>query len=136
MTTLRIHPPVAGYELRLAPQYEAKTRERGWVLTQASGAQETREPLQIAVDIIAGPAPDDGATVRVGERRLRRSVETSEGGSSGDAVTLTYVEVLEPDSVRYQQVRFSDGPTPRFELDDLIRHQGLLVVKTSPGQAH
>ncbi|NNB96206.1 hypothetical protein HJC10_18955 [Corallococcus exiguus] len=134
MTARPIHPPIVGHELRLAAHYEAKTRDQGWLVTPSSGAQETREPIQIAVDIVAGPAPDDGATEHVGARRLRRLVETSGGGSSGEAVTLTYVEALGPDYVRYRQVRFADGLAPRFELDELIRRQGISVVKTASGQ--
>ncbi|RKI35454.1 hypothetical protein D7Y27_31730 [Corallococcus sp. AB004] len=130
MTALRIHPPVAGHELWLASHYKAETREHGWLVTPASGARETRDPIQIAVDIVAGPAPDAGSTERVGARRLRRLVETSEGGSSGEAVTLTYVEALGPAaSVRYRQMRFADGLAPSFELDELIRRQGLSVAK-------
>ncbi|NOJ95486.1 hypothetical protein HMI51_21430 [Corallococcus coralloides] len=134
MTALLIHPSVAGHELWLASPYKATTREHGWLVIPASGAHETREPIQIAVDIVAGPTPDDGVTERVGARRLRRSVETSEGGSSGEAVTLTYVEALGASYVRYRQVRFADGLAPHFELDELIRRQGLSVVKPSSGQ--
>ncbi|CAM3940033.1 Tsi3 family protein [Corallococcus exiguus] len=134
MTALRIHPPVAGHELWLASHYKAETREHGWLITPASGAHATRDPIQLTVDIVAGPAPDDGSTERVGSRRLRRSVETSEGGSSGEAVTLTYVEALGPSYVRYRQGRFADGLAPSFELDELIRRQGLSVVKPASGQ--
>ncbi|RKG55363.1 hypothetical protein D7X30_26345 [Corallococcus sp. AB011P] len=134
MTALPIHPPVAGYELRLASHYAAKAREHGWLVTPDSDAHETRDPIQIDVDIIAGPAPDAGSTERVGVRRLRRLMETSEGGSSGDAVTLTYVEALGPSYVRYRQMRFTDGLAPSFELDELIRRQGLSVAKPASDQ--
>jgi hypothetical protein len=132
-TALRVHSTVAGYELRLAPHYDAEVRERGWTVTPVTGAKGTRDPIRIDVDVIAGPAPDEGTSVHVGNRRLRRSVETTEGGSSGEAVTLTYVEDSGPDSIRYQQMHFADGMAPHFELDELIRRQALLVVKPLSG---
>ncbi|NRD66225.1 hypothetical protein HRD49_31160 [Corallococcus exiguus] len=136
MTARPIHPPIAGYELSLASHYEAKKRKHGWLVTPASGAHETREPIQIDVDIIAGQEPEDGSTGRVGTRRLRRSVETVEGGSSSEDVPLTYVEALGPAAyVRYRQVSFAYGLAPSFELDELIRRQGLSVVKTASGQS-
>jgi hypothetical protein len=87
------------------------------------------------VDIIAGPGPGGGSVERVGQRQLRRTVEASEGGSSGEAVTLRYVEEFGPQHIRYQQVRYADGPSPRFELDELIRRGGLIVVKSEPARS-
>jgi hypothetical protein len=130
MTDLRTYPPVAGYVLRLSAGYAAEARAGGWTLTPAAGARDVREPTEIDVDIVDGPEPGSGSLEKVGQRQLRRSVESSEGGSSGTAVTLRYVEGLGSQSIRYQQVRYSDGASPRFELDELIRRAGLYVVKS------
>ncbi len=129
MTDLRTYPHAAGYELRLSSSYTAQERNQGWRVTPTPATANTREPLEIAVDVVVGPPSGGGSLERVGQRQLRRELETSEGGSSGDAVTLRYVEALGPEHVRYQQVRYADGATPRFELDALIRQGGLSVVK-------
>lgn len=126
---LRTYPHAAGYELRLSSSYTAQERNLGWRVTPSQAAGNTREPIEIAVDIVTGPTSGGGSLERVGQRQLRREMETSEGGSSGDAVTLRYVEELGPQYIRYQQVRYADGATPRFELDVLIRQGGLSVVK-------
>ncbi|HEY8207791.1 MAG TPA: Tsi3 family protein [Myxococcaceae bacterium] len=134
MTDLRAQLPVAGYALQLAPSYAAQVRGNGWTVAPASGGNNRREPVEISVDVITAPAPEAGRLENVGARRLRRTEETSAGGSSGEAVTVTYLEDLGPVHIRYQQVRYVDGSAPRFELDELIRRGGLLVARAEAGR--
>lgn len=135
MIDLRAYPHAAGYELRLSSSYTAQERNQGWRVTPTQATGNTREPVEIAVDVFVGPTPGGGSLERVGQRQLRREMETSEGGSSGDAVTLRYVEELGAEHIRYQQVRYADGATPRFELDVLMRQGGLSVVKNTAARS-
>jgi hypothetical protein len=121
-------PAVAGHGLRLHAGYTADPQPDGWLVRRA-GESASRDPVQIEIFIRPGALPEEGDEVRLGERRLRRAVETVEGGSSGEGRLLTWREPLAAGVfAEYAQLRYADGGAPRFELDTLIRGGALAVV--------
>lgn len=120
---------VDGARLWLARGYQSTPTARGWTVSRAESAA-TRDPVRIDVVLTGEAAP--GAPERVGDRRLERSVENlGPAGSGGDELQLTWSEAPGAFGVSYRQVRQQDGlGEPAFELDALIRGNGLYVTPT------
>jgi hypothetical protein len=117
-----------GVTLVHAAGYVAERGPEGWLLRPSAAAAPSRAPVQIEVALVAGDVPRKGRRVRIDDRRLRRSVETVAGGSSGAGRLLIWREAVGDDGfVEYRQLAYADGGEPAFELDRLIRGNVLAV---------
>jgi hypothetical protein len=110
-----------GFALVLSNGLSARATPAGFVVTPFDGG-DVREPIEVAVDIVTPPLPNDVEACSFWQSTFRcQRRHEGGGGSLGETVTLTVYARLGKKFARYRQLKHADGFEPTFEILDWLQ---------------